>query len=325
MAEPRFADTRRATSAGQLAGIIDDFTREGRGRIEQIRVSPRLLSKLRRSITFHHRYGHARTNTFMGIEVVEVHELGDWDVTIITERPPRTGAEIMVREMRTHYDALRAEHNDGLDALRYATAGLMNHRDLRQRVMAVFEDEDIPPPQAAPPQARGRTFGDIFQEWFRPGMEVVFNQRRARVETGTTQAVEQQCNEAWAEELNKLYVQDEENQKKLEQAAPATPERETMNPYPEQDTGPFTKTIVHLKRRDGWKQIKNYPGNGPLADIRAQLAMPERRRPMTVRELEAAPVAEETITRVTFHLVKSSVITDHRTGERVRETWYEED
>jgi hypothetical protein len=314
MAEQRFAVTQRATSARDLARVIDDFTREGRGRIEQIRVSPWLSNELRRqgAIRYH---GGTRIDTFMGVEVVVTYEMGNReDVILITERPPRQGTHAADR-VRAQYDALRAEPNDALDAMRYAT------------IMGVWADEGVtvpvPPPQTP---ARRRTFGDIVDEWMGPGLEAVFNQRRTRAAPDTNQVHQQQCNEAWAEELTKLYEQDAKTQEKPEPVAPAKPERKPMNPYPEQDTGPFNKTIVHLKRRGGWKQTKTYPGNGPLADTRAQLAMPERGRAPTTRMLEAGPiVAPEAITTLTFHLVKSAVITDHRTGERVRETWYEED
>lgn len=80
---------------------------------------------------------------------------------------------------------------------------------------------------------------------------------------------------------------------------------------------------LYLKRRNGWKKTTtwNYPARGPEPIIR----IPDHRI-MTATQVfrEGLPSTEESYHTIQFQLVKSAVITDHRTHEQRIEAWYEE-
>lgn len=73
----------------------------------------------------------------------------------------------------------------------------------------------------------------------------------------------------------------------------------------------------NLKLRDGWRRTITHTNPGPFLSIpfRGPLATAMR-----------DPILHETssIVRRDFRLVKSSVVTDHRTGNVQHEAWYEE-
>lgn len=74
------------------------------------------------------------------------------------------------------------------------------------------------------------------------------------------------------------------------------------------------QTRVHLKRRNGWTQVRAEPSDFPGAP---HFIMPERTESPTIG-------IDNTIMRIDFRLVKSAAFTDHRTHQTRKEYWYEE-